>query len=186
MVSKFLTLFEINHNNSLDPFEQWYCDFFTPLYRYVYFRTGDDNLSLDIVQTIFTKLYTNRNSIQGITVRQYLYTAAHNQLIDYFRKKRPILFDQGDYFMETIVDETILNPEEMSIIYNTTTNLRKVVAELPLVFQDVITLRFLQELEYSEIAIILGKNEPTVRKMVSRAVQQLKILLEHSSHHYEI
>jgi RNA polymerase sigma-70 factor (ECF subfamily) len=84
------------------------------------------------------------------------------------------------------IQETSYLLEEMSIIYNTTTNLRKVVAELPLVFQDVITLRFLQELEYSEIAIILGKNEPTVRKMVSRAVQQLKILLEHSSHHYEI
>lgn len=161
-----------------DSFELLYGDYFTPIYKYIYYRIRDREITMDMVQNVFLKAFTNRESIRESDALKYLYTIARNQLIDHLRKKHSISFDAFENFIERTPDESIANPEENTIINNEKDFIQKILITLPEPQREVIILRYLQELEYSEIAGITGKNEATIRKTVSRA---LKILQERYS-----
>jgi len=54
---------------------------------------------------------------------------------------------------------------------------RSKIATLPMKYQDVITLRYFEQLSVGEIAEILRKKEGTVRSLVSRGLQRLRKLM---------
>ena len=55
---------------------------------------------------------------------------------------------------------------------------RKAIKKLPEEQRDVIVLRELEGLQYSEIAIMLGISEGTVKSRISRGREALKKILE--------
>ncbi len=48
------------------------------------------------------------------------------------------------------------------------------IKELPIKYQDVITLRFFADKKISEIAIILDKPEGTIKSLLHRGLEKLK------------
>lgn len=161
----------IQHQES---FEVMYGDYFTPLYKYVYFRIHDKEIAVDIVQTAFLKALEHKNIIRNEQALQYLFTIARNLLIDHFRKKHLVHMDDFDQFVSNISDSDQENPEDEIIRHNKEINLRSALSRLPEMAQDMLTLRYLQELEYQEIAAITGKTETAVRQAVSRSVKLLR------------
>ena len=61
------------------------------------------------------------------------------------------------------------------------------IKELPIKYQDVITLRFFADKKISEIAIILDKPEGTIKSLLRRGLEKLKrkILGEKSATFFE-
>jgi RNA polymerase sigma-70 factor (ECF subfamily) len=51
---------------------------------------------------------------------------------------------------------------------------KEALKTLPDKYQEVLVLRFLEEKKISEIASILGKNEGTIKSLISRGVDRLK------------
>lgn len=156
-----------------DSFEVLYTEFFTPLYKYIFYRIRDKETTMDIIQTVFLKAFNNRDQIRKDESLQYLYTIARNQTIDYLRKKHTISFDEFEHFIEKTPDNSILDPEQNTIIYDEKDFIEKILSTLPESQREIITLRYLQELEYPEIAAITGKNEEALRQTVSRTMRVL-------------
>jgi RNA polymerase sigma-70 factor (ECF subfamily) len=156
-----------------DSFEVLYIDFFTPIYKYVFYRIRNKEITMDIVQTVFLKAFANKDQIRKHDALKYLYTIARNQLIDHLRKKHTVSFDELEHFIEKTPDDSILDPEKNTIIYDEKDFIQKALSILPELQREIITLRYLQELEYPEIAAITGKNEEALRQIVSRAMRVL-------------
>lgn len=109
----------------------------------------------------------------------WLYAIAHNRLIDLIRKNRteararerlgmePIVFDDDG---AKVVEQMIAEVDRKEIL--------ALLDQLPMDQRDVISARFLQEQDYSEIALDLQCSEMVVRKRVSRALKRLRRTLE--------
>jgi RNA polymerase sigma-70 factor (ECF subfamily) len=50
--------------------------------------------------------------------------------------------------------------------------------QLKPIYQDILHLRYFEEMSFKEISEILNKNEVTVRVYSTRALEKLKIVLE--------
>ena len=64
--------------------EALYNEFFTPLFRYLFFRTKDYNIANDLAQTSFLKfLRQDKKALEKEYAVKLLFTIARNTLIDY-------------------------------------------------------------------------------------------------------
>lgn len=155
-------------------FETVYRELFTPLYRYVFFRVRNYDESMDIIQTVFLKVFQSYAHKPKQELEKLLYRSARNEIIDRGKKKKAWLVDPSASAWNNIPDEVIPNPEQKSITITTCERVRELLEELSDVDKEIIILRYIQEKEYSEIALIVGKKEPAIRQIVTRSLQKLR------------
>ena len=59
---------------------------------YVYSLTNDTELSEDIVQNVFTKIWSKRKRLKdNFSIKNYLYKSVYNEFIDQYRKKKKVI-----------------------------------------------------------------------------------------------
>lgn len=154
-------------------FSQLYEAYFDRIYRYVLMRVQNEAESEDITQQVFIKMLHSISSYknQGVPFSSWLYRIAHNQVVDFLRQKNkkstvdieglqlPYLGDDPQYMMEKQVDiEELL----------------KATKKLTAAQQEVLSLRFANELPIAECAQIMGKSEGAIKALQHSAVQALK------------
>ncbi len=81
-------------------FAQLYEEHFDRIYRYVVLRIGDKMEAEDVTQQVFLKALRSISSFkwQGVPFAAWLFRIAHNQVVDYLRKKKKqpaALFDEA-------------------------------------------------------------------------------------------
>src|SRR5215217_860942 len=65
------------------------------VYRFIVKNLRHEEDARDVVQTAFEKLWRNREEVDGMKSKSYLFTVAYNQMIDHIRKvKRVYLKDE--------------------------------------------------------------------------------------------
>lgn len=157
-----------------DAFGKLYELYYTPIYRYLYFRIKDKEEASDLTQTVFLKVYKALETIESSKSEPlaYFYTVAKNTLIDYRRKKKDVyILDDEDAPEVASLDpsaEDVFDNKEML------RSVERVMEDLTEEQREVVNLRFIQELSYKEISQILGKREDAIRKLQSRALKILK------------
>lgn len=156
-----------------EAFSRLYNMYFKPVYRYFYFRLGNKREAEDLSQDVFLKAYSSfeNYSYTGKTPLAYLYTIARNLLIDRGRKKRFAFVD--DDMAPEIPDDADTSPERLAKEQDAS-DLHKKIALLPKEQQEVIILRFINELSTKEIALVIGKKEEAVRQLQSRGLKSLR------------
>ena len=93
--------------------------------------------------------------------------------MDYYRKNR----------VTESIDDSLIDPQERSnpqhqtSIKLTQVRLRKVIRRLPPNYQQVIILKYINDLDNKEIASAIGKSEGAVRTLQFRALERLRTLL---------
>ncbi|HEU5114749.1 MAG TPA: RNA polymerase sigma factor [Candidatus Paceibacterota bacterium] len=165
-------------NGDREAFSFLYTAYYTPVYRYVYFRVSNTALAEDIAQDVFLKAYASfgRYRESSGSPQAYFYTIARNAVIDYYRKKKmPIATEEQ---MDEAIDQGD-DPELEAIKAEQIETIRSEIAKLPQGEQDAITLRFIEGLENNEIAAIMGKSEEAVRQLQSRGLRAIKKSIEH-------
>ena len=165
-----------------EAFDRIYTEFLTPVYRYVYLRTQNRQLAEDLTQTVFIKAFESlpRFVNQHRQPLAYFFTIARNAIIDFRRKRQIELAEFNDEIIQEIEDVAV-RPDMILIQDDDRTEIQKALAELSEDESEVITLKFMNGLPNREIAEILGKTEANIRKIQSRAIQNLRILLKGSS-----
>lgn len=160
-------------------FEELYESFSQTVFRYIYFRTRDKEVATDLMQTVFVKFFENINKVRESEERFYVITIAKNIVIDFYRtKKQQVEYDEDVHGIPSILltDE---NPVvEEAIVKESAYFIEKVLSKMPESEAEIIRLRALLEWSYSEIAMYLKKQEQSVRKQYSRAIEKLKILIQ--------
>jgi RNA polymerase sigma-70 factor (ECF subfamily) len=156
---------------------QLYEENFDKIYRYIVLKIGDRTEAEDMTQQVFLNALQSISSYKwkGMPFTSWLYRIAHNQVVDYFRKKSkhvtvpldeslPIPAADGDPKYE--VERKL----EMETIVMATKKLTQAQ-------QEVISLRFASELSIAEVAGVMGKSEGAVKALQHSAIAALRKVL---------
>lgn len=134
------------------------------IYRYCYFKLYDKQLAQDITQETFLKFFRQNLNLDSNKVLPYLYTIAKNLCVDSFRKKNV-------ESLENITEEATCDPTE-DWISNLT--LKSVISKLSYEEQELIFLRYVNEIEVTGICRITGFSRFAVYRRLTKALKWLK------------
>ncbi|MCL4369726.1 MAG: sigma-70 family RNA polymerase sigma factor [Chloroflexi bacterium] len=158
-----------------DAFAALYDQHLERVYRYVYHWVGNQGDAEDLTQQVFLRAWESvgRYRYTGASFIAWLLTIAHNLVMSFFRKAKEIcLPDQppvdGQYWADP-EDETLAKYDRQAV--------RRAILRLKPEQQQVIVMRFVEDLCYTDIAAIIGKSQGTVRVIQYRALAELRRLL---------
>lgn len=134
------------------------------IYRYCYFKMYDDQIAQDITQETFLRFYKQGLNLGSDKELPYLYTIAKNLCIDHFRKRTV-------ESLEEITEEVIDDPTG-DLISNLT--LRMTISKLPEDEQELIFLRYVNEVSITTICKITGLSRFAVYRKLSKSLKWLK------------
>ena len=159
-----------------DALQSIYTQYFPPIYQFIRLRTDETDTAEDIAGEVFLKLVVALRSRKAPrhSLRGWLFRVARNTLYDHYAGKQ--------HFTQTVLDEWILAPTEGDPELQFLRTLdrercRTAIRELPDEQQEVIILRFGQELSLQETADIMGKKANAIKQLQFRAVNNLRRLL---------
>ena len=164
-------------------FTHLYDQYADSIYRYGFFRLSRDKaLAEDLVPETFTKTWTAISRGTEITNgKTFLFTVAHNLIIDIYRKKKTTSLDHLTDFGFNPENTEDLNPEKKAEI----SEVLKYIDRLPDNYKQVLILRFVEDLGPQEIAQIIGESENNVSVRINRSLSKLKEIMNLASNKYE-
>lgn len=147
------------------------------IYRFVLIKIGKREDAEDITHQVFLNAWQNISNYkdQGFPFSSWLYRIAKNQVIDRYRtKKQDVGLENVDYerFIDFAIDEKNL---ETKIQLE---GVMKAIGNLKQDYQDIIIMRFIEDLSIKEVASAVEKSEGAVKLMQHRAIKELKKVLE--------
>ncbi len=135
----------------------------------------------DLLQEVFLATLDQRQLLQRPARDQlaWLGGVARHKLVDHYRRtqRRPAL--PLEEITDEIAEEVTRTPESVVLGHEEQSELWESVKHLSALQQQVVYLRFAAGLHCPQIASLLGKREDAVRKLLSRAMNQLRSLYQH-------
>lgn len=152
-----------------------YNHYFERIYRFIFYRVSHKETAEDLTEDVFVKLFSKLKGLeQSAAFEGWLFQIARNRVIDYYRsKKQTVALEDVENTLEyetNIVDIVNLQTEQLIFI--------KVLKELSPEQQQVIKLKFLEDIDNAIIAEMLGKTEGAIRVIQHRAIAKLKELID--------
>lgn len=146
------------------------------IYQFCRLRLGNPQAAEDITSTVFTKLIAQIAKGKGPRhhLRGWLFQVARNAIYDTYGKVQSLpieTVEQWEYIDSVDPENEVLKSLDAS-------KLREVMQSLSPDQQDVLLMRFDQQLSLKETADILGKNVNTVKTLQLRALTRLRKLLQ--------
>lgn len=129
--------------------------YWNEVYGFMIKRTENETDTEDIVIETFAKAFDKIGSYNAeYGFNTWLIAIAKNVHIDMLRKKKSSLFvnnDDDDNYKDTILDESPTAEDEL-IIEQNLAQLLLCIKELKPAYQEVIQMRYFQEMSYQEMA----------------------------------
>lgn len=158
--------------------------YYPKIFGYVFRRTADYDLARDIAADTFLKAVLKLRDFEwrGVSVAAWLFRIATNELRMYYRQRKyeSAVFGQlpEQFALERRLHQ-LFELERASIDaqlehYQDFVKAQKALSHLPVAYQEVLSLRYFEQKTILQIAEILGKNEGTVKSLLSRGVEKLK------------
>jgi RNA polymerase sigma-70 factor (ECF subfamily) len=142
------------------------------VYRHIYYIVGRPAEAEDLTAQAFLQAWEaiERYQIRGAPFVSWLLRIAHNLAVSYLRSKR-----ESSELPETLVDVSRQgNPEQEVLRGADGERVREAILGLRDEQRQVIILRFIDDLEYREVAEIVGKSVAAVRVIQHRALNSLR------------
>jgi RNA polymerase sigma-70 factor, ECF subfamily len=152
------------------------------LYRYLLRVVREPGTAEDLFQQTWLRVMERIRSYDPQRdFESWLFALARNLAIDHLRRYRPESLDEplpsGDSRVELIAGASPRALDQL-LARERAGWLAEAVVELPLVFREVLTLRFEEEMKLEEIAAVLGLPLGTVKTRLHRALKHLRGALE--------
>jgi RNA polymerase sigma-70 factor (ECF subfamily) len=160
--------------NSREEFAALYEQFMPKVYRYISFRIRDENLVQDLTSIVFEKALTKFSSFnpQKASFSTWIFTIAHNTVIDYFRVRKKDKYLKLEPPAYTSVQYP--SPEDEAIRAENTQRLRTFISRLKKREQEVIILKYSNGMSNREIAGMLNLTETNVGSILCRTIRKLR------------
>ena len=146
------------------------------VFRFCLFRVSDREQALDLTQETFIRLWqTIKKGEVMANARSFVFTVAHNLVIDWYRRKKPASLesmfetDEGDSSqIPEIMDDsdTALKVEGKHLI--------EAINGLNPSYSHAVYLRFVEGLTPPEIGKIIGVSANAASVRINRGLGQLK------------
>lgn len=146
----------------------------TRIYNYIYYRIGSEDDAEDITSRVFFRAFGHIKTYEdkGIPFSAWLYRIAHNLIANWHRdkqrKKEVSLDDQPEIPHRVDLPETwVEKNQEMELLLK---GIRRIAPDR----QQLILLKYLEDLSNAEIAQIMGRTEGAIKSLYHRALLSLK------------
>lgn len=162
-------LARVKKGNTQD-FGVLYLRYVDKIYRYLFFRVGQNkDTAEDLTQVVFLKGFEKIKTFDEKkgTLQSWFFRIAHNSLVDHYRStlvKNPL---SDNLASDENLEEEVQNKMDIE-------NIQKSLDFLTPEQKEVILMRFVEDMSYSEISKVLAKNESAVRAIQYRALKVLK------------
>lgn len=141
------------------------------LYRYIYYRLGARTVAEDLTAEVFVRVLGIQRAPDDW--RAYLYRIAHNLVVDYLRRN-PAVFENMD---EGLLDERA-DPATRAELQDERRRVRRAILRLTPEQQQVIVLKFVEDMSNAQVARIMNKPEGAVKALQHRALTNLREWLQ--------
>lgn len=141
------------------------------IYKYVRYRVDSEALAEDITSEVFLRMVRElpRYRYTGSPISAWLYRIAHNCVMDLYRKQRRELSDE----LPEELPGDAADPLDTVALAEDHAQLRGALQSLSSDYQDVLILRFINDVSHAEVAEIMGKTEASTRVLQHRALKAL-------------
>lgn len=150
-------------------FKMIYDTHFDDLRRYLIFRSGDQDLSVDIAQNVFMKVWTKKIEIASGNIKSLLFKMATDEFISHIRKKKV----EKEY-IESVKLRLIREPDNNDDLLEKKVLFQKALNQLPEKQKTALLMNKMQGLTYKEIAEVLNLSQKAIEKRIGLALKALK------------
>jgi len=157
-----------------DAFGQLYIRYVERIFNYVYYRTGNTHDAEDLTARVFQRAMNHIHSYKdrGVPFSAWLYRIAHNLVANWHRDRSrkqeiplddlPVLPTKGDH------------PERNLVRSQEQESLLKHIRRLPSERQNLLILKFVENMSNAEIGKIMGRSEGAVKSLYHRTLLALR------------
>ena len=170
------TLLERARACDADALGELYDQYAPLIYAYLYRRVHDAQLAEDLTGEVFVRVLQAIQSEQfwHTSFRRWLYRIAHNLLVDHYRKQPPVpMLALDEQLVAAQGDPDSALAEKLS-----RQDLLAAISQLTPGQQQVLVLRFGEELATREVAEVMGKSVGAVEVLQHRALTALRRILK--------
>lgn len=157
---------------------QWIYDrWAVPIYQYFYFRTGEPAGAEDLTSQLFLSAfqalprYQHRGHFAA-----WLFAIARNLSKEYYRTSQREVPLEAAYHLPAASDPSLEAAQQDEIA-----RLRRLVQSLPDDEQELIRLRYVANLSFADMALVLKKREDAAKKSLYRLQARLQSALRAGS-----
>jgi len=149
------------------------------IYRYVYYRVGDEGLAEELTGEVFLRALESIESFtfRGVSLVGWLYRIAKHLVIDHHREQR----QQLDVSLDEDVAVTEEGPGEIADKRRTCEQLEKALGQLTQEQREVVILRIIDGLPLAEVAQVMGKTRGAIKSLQHRGLASLRRILKEAS-----
>ena len=140
------------------------------LFNYLFYKSGNQSLAMDLTQEAFLKLWQNCQSVLLASARGYVFKAANNLMINEFNHQKVKLKFQQIKRKESSAESPIFILEEKEL----KEQLENAISALPEKQRVVFLMSRIDKKTYKEIAEILGISKQAVEKRMYNALDKLR------------
>ncbi len=152
----------------------FYEDTYPQIKKYLASRVENKEVAEDITHEAFVELwhiiFVRKEEVRK-SLRGFLFLIAKRRLMDHYRRKSKSPTYIDEYIEQSAVSNNFLSElevgSEMGLV-------RNCLVKLAPTYREVITLRYLDGLEFEEISAIMEKTSGTVRVLLHRALKELR------------
>ena len=149
-----------NPTDAFDAFNELYARYSQRVYNFLNKKLKNMADSDDLLQKVFIKIHESKHLYkEKFKFEQWLFVIARSQVLDFFRAKQRYATRLKNYDPET---NELVEVDLSSF------------ASLDSDQQELLEMRFIDELSYQEISKVVNKSEVSLRKTLSRLVGRLK------------
>lgn len=155
-------------------FGQLYETYVDRIYNYVYYRTGSVADAEDLTARIFERAMQHIGNYQdkGVPFSAWLYRIAHNMVANWHRDRgRRQIFSLEDFAQWHTSED---GPEFKAERLEEREILLEAVRRLPADRQELLLLKFMEQLPNAEIGQIMGRSEGAIKSLYHRTLLALR------------
>ncbi len=140
------------------------------LHHFLYYKTGNESLSQDLVQEAFVRLWKNCQSVLFATAKGYVFKTANNLLLNEYEHQKVVLKFQK----KKPISHTEESPQYLLEEKELKTELEAAISALPDKQRVVFLMSRIDKKTYKEIAEIIGISKQAVEKRMYKALDSLR------------
>lgn len=160
--------------SSMAAFGELYDIYLTPIYNFVLRRVGNEKDAEDLTAQTFEKalLSIGRYEWQGISFSAWLYRIAANNVTDHYRKRKRVRLvgmEEADVSagLDDIAYERIEEHDRHELLLRS-------MQKLPVQYNQVLCMKFFDELDNEEMAEVIGCSRSNLAVKVYRSLRALR------------
>lgn len=167
-------LVDLAKTGDKNAFGELYERYIEKIYNYIYYRTGNHHDAEDLTARVFSRAmghietYTDR----GVPFQAWLYRIAHNLVANWHRDRgRRKIIPLDEFIAASLKTDA---PDQQAEDKEERAALLRAIRRLPEERQQLLLLKFVEQLSNAEIGTIMGRTEGAVKSLYHRTLLTLR------------